>query len=344
MKILITGACGLVGSETVRHFSAQAAQIVGIDNDMRKDFFGPAGSTTLVKKKLLQEFSHLRIAEIDIRDRAAIEKEIAKLKPDLIVHSAAQPSHDLAAKRPHDDFSVNALGTLNLLEAVREHSPLSVFCFMSTNKVYGDRPNQLELREQETRWEFASSEYSNGISEEMSIDRSLHSLFGVSKASADLLVQEYGRNFGMKTVSFRAGCITGGAHAGVELHGFLSYLAKCCLSGTPYTVYGYKGKQVRDQIHARDVAGAIEAFYQSPRPGAVYNLGGGKENSISMIEAIALLERKTQRKLKVRFEDTNRTGDHICYYSDLSSLRADYPEWQLKYGLNEIFEDILGAI
>jgi CDP-paratose 2-epimerase len=268
---------------------------------------------------------------------------VADTKPDLIVHAAAQPSHDLAAKRPFDDFEVNALGTLNMLEAARAHCPESPFVFLSTNKVYGDAPNEIDLVELDTRWDYADPAYADGIDESMRIDATTHSLFGVSKAAADLLVQEYGRYFGMPTVCFRGGCLTGPNHSGAELHGFLAYLGRAVKEQIPYRIYGYKGKQVRDNIHAHDVCTAIAAFAASPRPGAVYNLGGGRENSVSMLEAIARFEELCGAKLAWEYVDEPRIGDHICYISDLSRFRADYPDWELTRSLETICEEIAGA-
>jgi len=335
---LVTGSSGLIGSEAVAFFDARGWSVHGVDNNMRRDFFGEHGDTTWNLERLrtvTQRFEH---HDLDIRDRAAMARLVDELTPDLIVHAAAQPSHDLAASRPFDDFEVNATGTLNLLEAARQSAPESPFVFLSTNKVYGDAPNELELVELETRYDYADPSYADGIDELMRIDATTHSLFGASKAAADLLVQEYGRYFGMPTVCFRGGCLTGPQHSAAELHGFLAYLARATRDGLPYTIYGYKGKQVRDNIHAADVCGAILAFFEAPHTAAVYNLGGGRENSISMIEAIARFEELYGRKLDWHYSDEPRRGDHICYISDLSRLRTDYPSWELTVSLDDIFE------
>jgi CDP-paratose 2-epimerase len=281
---------------------------------------------------------------MDIRDRAAVDALFKEGRFDLIIHAAAQPSHDLAAKRPFDDFDVNAGGTLNLLEACRRHTPESVFIFMSTNKVYGDGPNHVPLVELETRWEYADEKYEHGIAEDFSIDRCLHSLFGASKVAADVLTQEYGKYFGMKTGTFRGGCLTGPHHAGVELHGFLNYLVLAAIEERPYTIFGYKGKQVRDQIHARDVINSFWAFAQAPRPGEVYNLGGGKDNAASLLECVEKIAKLTGKRPKLTYSDQNRIGDHICYYSDLRKLQAHYPGWKMRYGLDAIIEEMVGKM
>ena len=312
----------------------------GVDNNMRRDFFGPDGDTTSNLKRLLAGTERFAHNELDVRDRQGIARLFDELRPDLVVHCAAQPSHDLAAQRPFDDFDVNAVGTLNLLEAARASCPESPFVFLSTNKVYGDAPNELELVELETRYDYADSAFREGIDESCRIDTTLHSLFGASKAAADLLVQEYGRYFGMPTVCFRGGCLTGASHASAELHGFLAYLAKCVLEGRTYRIYGYKGKQVRDNIHASDVCAAALAFAAAPRAGAVYNIGGGRENSVSILEAIARLEELTGRTLEVEYVDEARRGDHICYISDLRRLKTDYPEWTVTVSLEEILTDL----
>lgn len=334
----MTGSSGLVGSETVGYLDAHGWAVHGVDNNMRADFFGPGGDTTPTLERVREETRHFRHHELDIRDRAAIGALIKKLRPDAIVHAAAQPSHDLAARRPFDDFDVNAVGTLNLLEAAREWCPESPFVFMSTNKVYGDRPNELPLVERETRWDYAP-EHVDGVAEEMPIDGTLHSLFGVSKAAADLLVQEYGRYFGLPTVCFRGGCLTGPQHAGVPLHGFLAYLARAVRDGLHYEVFGYKAKQVRDNLHSLDVCRAIVAFIERPRVAAVYNLGGGRANSVSMLEAIGRLQELYGRTLDWEYVDAPRIGDHICYISDLRRFRTDYPEWDVSVSLEAIFED-----
>jgi CDP-paratose 2-epimerase len=341
MKVLITGSCGLIGSEAVRYYNARADKVLGIDNNMRSQFFGEDGDTSWVRKRLEQEcktYSHL---SVDIREREEISKNINELRPNLIIHCAAQPSHDLAARIPFVDFEINAVGTLNLLEATRNHVPDAVFIFMSTNKVYGDLPNKIKLRELKTRWEYDDIRYENGIPEDFPIDQSLHSLFGASKVAADILVQEYGRYFGMKTVAFRGGCLTGSRHSGAELHGFLSYFIKVATNGRQYTIYGYKGKQVRDQIHSVDVINAFDEFYRNPRCGAVYNLGGGKENSVSILETIDRVEQLLGKKMNYEYSDQNRIGDHICYYSDLTKLKADYPNWSITRNLDDIFEDFV---
>lgn len=339
MKILVTGSCGLIGSEAVKYYDKRAEMIVGIDNNMRAEFFGADGDTTWQRARLEEECPRYRHRSLDIRDRRAITAIYEELKPDLVVHCAAQPSHDLAAHIPFVDFEVNGMGTLNLLEATRQYVPDAVFVFMSTNKVYGDAPNTLKLKELETRWEYDDPAFRNGIPEEFPIDRSKHSLFGASKVAADIMVQEYGRYFGMKTVSFRGGCLTGPAHSGAELHGFLSYFFKAAKDGRPYTIYGYKGKQVRDQIHSKDVIRAFDEFYKNPRCGAVYNLGGGKENSVSILECIERVEDLLGKKIDYEYSDQNRMGDHICYYSDLTKLKADYPGWLMSHSLDDIFED-----
>lgn len=341
-KILITGSTGLIGSETVREFDRDGWDVLGIDNNMRAVFFGADGSTDARRLELERSCRRYRHEAIDIRERAGIARLIAEFRPDAIVHCAAQPSHDLAARMPFEDFETNALGTMNLLEAVRRHAPESVFIFMSTNKVYGDRPNEIALSELPTRWDFADPEVAHGIPESFGIDRTKHSLFGVSKTAADVMVQEYGRYFGIPTVCFRGGCLTGSGHAGAELHGFLSYLVKAFMEGRRYTIYGYKGKQVRDQIHSRDVVGAFKAFLAAPRCGAVYNLGGGKANSVSVLEAIGRLEDLLGRRLDYSVSEEARIGDHICYYSDMRAFRADYPRWRLEMPIDAIFDEFAG--
>src|SRR3954454_9870552 len=320
--VLITGSSGLIGSEAVTHFDARGWRVVGVDNNMRADFFGPKGDTTWNLKRLQSVSRNFHHTQLDIRDRAGSQKLIADVKPALIVHAAAQPSHDLAASRPYDDFDVNAVGTLNLLEGTRQARDKKicdpVFVFMSTNKVYGDVPNELPMKELETRWEYARPEDHNGVREDMRIDRCLHSLFGASKVAADVITQEYGKYFGMKTGTFRGGCLTGPNHSGVELHGFLNYLFKVAKEGGDYTIFGYKGKQVRDNIHSFDVISAFETFANDPRPGEVYNLGGCRGNSCSMLEAIEAAEGLTGKKMQVSYVDENRKGDHICYISDMA--------------------------
>jgi CDP-paratose 2-epimerase len=340
---LVTGSSGLIGSEMVALLDRQGWAVHGIDNNMRRVFFGPDGDTTANLERLVEATRRFEHHDLDIRDRDGIGRLVKEVVPDLVVHCAAQPSHDLAARRPFEDFDVNAGGTLNLLEAVRASCPDSPFVFLSTNKVYGDAPNELELIELETRYDYADPAQREGIDESCRIDTTLHSLFGASKAAADILVQEYGRYFGMPTVCFRGGCLTGSNHASAELHGFLAYVARCVLEGRTYRIYGYKGKQVRDNIHASDVCAAALAFAESPRPGAVYNIGGGRANSVSVLEAIAQLEDLTGRKLDVEYVDEARRGDHICYISDLGRLRADYPGWDVTVSLDEIMRGLVGA-
>jgi CDP-paratose 2-epimerase len=343
MKVLITGSSGLIGSEATQFFDARGHQVFGIDNNMRRQFFGPAGDTLWNLERLKNTTKRFRHAATDIRDRASLEELFASERFDLIVHCAAQPSHDKAREIPILDFEVNALGTLNLLEATRQHCPEAVFVFLSTNKVYGDAPNEIPLRELDTRYDYAHPEDHAGVNETCRIDRTLHSLFGASKAAADLMAQEYGRYFGMKVGIFRGGCLTGPLHSGVALHGFLSYLAKVALSGSRYTVFGYKGKQVRDNIHSYDVVRAIEEFAANPRPGEVYNLGGGRDNSISVLEAIHRIEEVSRRKLQWTYEDQARTGDHICYISDTAKFRQHFPQWEITRDLNTILEEIVAS-
>jgi len=342
--VLITGSAGLIGSESVRFFIQLGFNIVGIDNDMRAQFFGPAASTVWNRDLLQATFGEqYRHYNADIRDRAAIEAIFAEYSADiqLIIHTAAQPSHDWAASDPHADFTVNANGTLVLLEATRQFCPKAVFIFTSTNKVYGDTPNFLPLEEQDRRWEIrADHPYFIGIDESMSIDQSKHSLFGASKVAADILVQEYGKYFEMKTASFRGGCLTGPAHSGTKLHGFLAYLMKCTLTGEPYTIFGYKGKQVRDNIHSFDLVNAFYHFYQNPRSGEVYNIGGSRHSNCSMLEAIAICEELSGKKLDYSYTDDNRSGDHIWYISDVRKYQSHYPDWHYKYDLRRILEDI----
>ena len=345
--ILVTGSAGLIGSETVRRFAGDGCAVVGIDNDMRKRFFGEEASTRKTRDELLASVPSYQHHEIDIRDAAAVNEVFKTHGRGLraIVHTAAQPSHDWAARDPEMDFTVNANGTLNLLEAARNFCPETPFVFTSTNKVYGDTPNRLPLRELPLRWEIEPAhEYEPGISESMSIDQTKHSLFGASKVAADVLVQEYGRYFGMPTVCFRGGCLTGPAHAGTELHGFLSYLMKCAVSGRPYRVFGYKGKQVRDNIHSFDLVEAFAAFVRAPRVGEVYNIGGSRHCNCSMLEAIALCEEISGRKLSWEYVEDNRIGDHIWWISDVRKFREHYPEWNFRYGLQEILEEIHEAL
>ena len=338
---LVTGSSGLIGSEAVEFLDARGYVVHGIDNNLRRFFFGSDGDTTWNLERLRAVTSRFVHHDLDIRDRAGVASVVGECRPDLIVHAAAQPSHDLAARLPFDDFEVNAMGTLNLLDAARSHCPESPFVFLSTNKVYGDAPNELQLVELETRWEYADAALWEGIDEDCRVDQTMHSLFGASKLAADVLVQEYGRYFGMPTVCLRAGCLTGPHHAGAELHGFLAYLARAAADGLPYRVYGYKAKQVRDNLHAHDVCTAIMAFAGNPRSAAVYNLGGGRDNSISMLEAIGRFESLFGRRLDWEYVDEPRRGDHICYISDVGRFRADYPEWSVSRPLDVIFDDLV---
>jgi len=344
---LITGSSGLIGSESVMFFSDKFDKIIGIDNNMRAYFFGDNASTEWNTKKLSERIPNFKHYSADIRDEKALEKVFSEYGTDikLIIHTAAQPSHDWAAREPITDFTVNANGTLNLLEMTRKHCPDATFIFTSTNKVYGDTPNFLPLIELENRWEIDESHpyYKEGIDEKMSIDQTKHSLFGASKVAADVLVQEYGRYFGMKSGIFRGGCLTGPNHSGTQLHGFLAYLMKCAITGEQYTIFGYKGKQVRDQIHSEDVVRAFEVFIKNPKPGAVYNLGGGRGNSASILECIDLIKEYSGHQVKFTYNDTNRIGDHICYMSDLSRFMNDYPDWKLTYSLEKILKEIIEA-
>jgi CDP-paratose 2-epimerase len=342
-RVLITGSSGLVGSEAVAFFDERGWEVHGVDNNMRRSFFGPDGDTTWNLDRLRRQTRRFTHHDVDIRSREAVTELVKTQKPDLLIHCAAQPSHDLAASRPFDDFEVNATGTLNLLEAVRQHCKESPFVFMSTNKVYGDAPNELPLREDATRWEYADAKDWEGITEDCRIDRTKHSLFGASKVAADVMVQEYGRYFDMPTVCFRGGCLTGPNHSAAELHGFLAYVARALREGRTYRLYGYKGKQVRDNLHSYDVCAAFYAFYEKPRAAAVYNLGGGRANSVSVLEAIARFEDVLGKKLTVEYVDQNRAGDHICYISDLRRLRADYPGWSVTRSLDDILHEIAGV-
>jgi CDP-paratose 2-epimerase len=343
MKLLVTGSSGLIGSEVVDYFCKLGWQVHGVDNNMRADFFGPQGDTRWNQQRLKSMHQDFHHHEMDIRDRGAVLECLQTLKPDLVVHTAAQPSHDLAASRPFDDFDVNAVGTLNMLEATRLHAPESVFVHMSTNKVYGDRPNTIRLKELSTRWEYDDPAYEAGISEEFSIDQSKHSLFGASKVAGDVMVQEYGRYFGMKTCCLRGGCLTGPNHSGVELHGFLSYLIKCNIKGGTYKVFGYNGKQVRDNIHSLDVVRFMHAFFENPRCGEVYNIGGGHDNSVSILEAFDRIAAITGQPMKWEYLEKNREGDHICYYSDLAKMKAHYPGWGITKSLDDVFQEIYVA-
>jgi CDP-paratose 2-epimerase len=339
-RLLVTGSSGLIGSEVVVGFSQEGWEVHGVDNNMRADFFGPQGDTRWNLRRLLENHPSFHHHEIDIRDRSSLVRLLRTLRPDAVVHTAAQPSHDLAASRPFDDFDVNAVGTLNLLESTRLACPEAPFVHMSTNKVYGDAPNEIPLIETETRWEYANSDYSDGIDESFRIDQSKHSLFGASKVAADVMVQEYGRSFGLPTCCLRGGCLTGPNHSGVELHGFLSYLIKCNIEGRIYKVFGYKGKQVRDNIHSHDVVAFIQRFIAAPRKGEVYNLGGGRGNSVSILEAFALISEISGQAMKYEYLEQNRSGDHICYISDLKKLKAHYPGWKITKSLRTTFEEI----
>jgi CDP-paratose 2-epimerase len=341
--VLITGSSGLIGSEVSFFFSRQGCKIHGVDNNQRAVFFGPQGDTRWNQERLTKTIPDYFHHELDIRDRQAVLDLVATVKPDVLIHTAAQPSHDRAAAIPFDDFDTNAVGTLNFLEAARRACPESPFIHMSTNKVYGDRPNTLPLVELETRWDYADPTYAEGIAEDFSIDQSKHSLFGASKVAADVMVQEYGRYFGRPTCCVRGGCLTGPNHSGVELHGFLSYLVKCNLEGREYKVFGYKGKQVRDNIHSEDVARFMWEFAQSPRMAEVYNLGGGKANSCSILEAFQIAEKFSGRAQKFTYLDENRIGDHICYYSDLRKMRDHYPNWDISISLEETIRQIVEA-
>lgn len=341
MKILVTGSSGLIGSEAVEYFDRRGHTVHGMDNNMRMDFFGPEGDTRWNQQRLEATCKRFAHHELDIRDREGVLRFFEETPVDLVVHCAAQPSHDLAKKRPFDDFDVNAGGTLNLLEATRRRAPEAVFCFLSTNKVYGDAPNELPLKELPTRWDYADPGDFHGVNEECRIDRSTHSLFGASKVAADLMAQEYARTYGMKVGIFRGGCLTGPRHSGVELHGFLSYLVKMAKNGAHYRIYGYKGKQVRDQIHSFDVIRAVEEFAQSPRPGEVYNIGGGRGNSLSILEAIDAVECLTGRKFDWEYVEQPRLGDHICYISDTRKLQSHYPRWSVTKNLETIWEEMM---
>jgi CDP-paratose 2-epimerase len=339
-KLVVTGSSGLIGSEVCIHFADLGWEIHGIDNNRRAHFFGPSGDTRWNQQRLqttLLNFSH---HELDIRDRKGVIDLINAIGPDAIVHTAAQPSHDRAASIPFEDFDTNAVGTFNLLEATRRYSTAIPFVHMSTNKVYGDAPNEIEMTEMETRWDYADKRYEQGIPETFRIDQCKHSLFGASKLSSDISVQEYGRYFNMPTACLRGGCLTGPNHTGVELHGFLSYLIKCNLEEKEYTIFGYKGKQVRDNIHSHDVARFIEEFIKAPRIAEVYNMGGGKANSCSIIEAFEIISDISRKRMKYKYVDTNRIGDHICYYSDLRKMKEHYPAWEITKSLQTTFEEI----
>lgn len=341
--ILVTGSSGLIGSEAVEYFDRQGHNVIGIDNNMRRVFFGPDGDTTWNLQRLRSVTQNFVPFDMDIRDVSKIREVFQKFRFDLIIHCAAQPSHDKARDIPLLDFEVNALGSVNLLEMARQHCPETVFVFLSTNKVYGDAPNEIPLKELGTRYDYARAEDFAGVDETCRIDRTLHSLFGASKAAADIVAQEYGRYFKMNVGVFRGGCLTGPSHSGVELHGFLSYLVKVALSGGTYSVSGYKGKQVRDNIHSHDVVRAIEEFAANPRPGEVYNMGGGRENSISMLEAISRIEQISGHKMNWRYVEEARKGDHICYISNLGKFKNHYPNWKITRSLDSILEEIIAS-
>ena len=345
---VVTGSGGLVGGEAARLFSRRGLHVVGVDNDMRACFFGPEASTAWQSRQLARELKDFTHQSLDIRDNAGIDALFARYGQaiSVIVHCAAQPSHDWAAREPHMDFTINANGTLNLLEAARRHCPSAVFIFTSTNKVYGDRPNTFELVELDSRFELTPGQRwaEDGFDEDLSIDQSMHSLFGVSKIAADVMVQEYGRYFGLKTVCFRCGCLTGAGHSPTQLHGFLAYLVKCAVSCTPYTIFGYKGKQVRDNIHAKDLVEAFWAFFQNPRAGEVYNMGGGRFSNCSMIEAITIAETVTSRPMRINYQEANRQGDHIWWISDVRKFQSHYPDWSYRYDIPAIMEDICEAM
>lgn len=344
---VVTGSAGLVGSEAVRAFSARGLDVVGIDNDMRAYFFGKDASTAWSRDRLVRDVPRYTHLDADIRDAGAMDAIFARYgrQISLVLHAASQPSHDWAAREPLTDFAVNATGTANVLEATRKNAPDAVFLFVSTNKVYGDTPNRLPLVERDTRWEVAEDHpfFARGIDESMTIDASLHSVFGASKVAADVLVQEYGRYFGLRTASFRGGCLTGPNHSGAQLHGFLAYLARCAVTGQPYTVFGYRGKQVRDNIHSADLVDAFWQFYLDPRPGEAYNIGGGRHANCSMLEAIALCEELAGRQLNYRLVDESRVGDHVWWISDTSKFRRHYPAWVQRYSLRDTLAEIVAA-
>ncbi len=343
MRVLVTGSNGLIGSEAVTYFDKLSADVVGVDNNMRATFFGQDGDTRWNQQRLLKETKHFTHAELDIRNRDAVLALLSKEKFDLVIHCAAQPSHDLAAKMPFEDFDTNAVGTFNMLEAFRRHQADSVFIFMSTNKVYGDAPNEIPLVELPKRWEYKDAADFHGVSENCRIDRTMHSIFGASKTAADVMAQEYGRYFGLKVGVFRGGCLTGAQHSGVELHGFLSYLVKAALTGKTYKIFGYKGKQVRDNIHSHDVLSAMHRFYEKPRPGEVYNLGGCRENSCSILEVIDRVEQLGGNRLKTEYVDTARRGDHICYISDMRKFQDHYPGWKITRSLDNILKEMING-
>ncbi len=339
--VLVTGSSGLIGSGAVSFYAEAGSTVIGVDNNMRKSFFGRDGDTTWNRRRLQDLYPRFRHVDRDIRDREGMDRLIKESRPDVVIHCAAQPSHDLAKDRTFDDFDINAVGTLNLLEACRKHCPESPFLFMSTNKVYGDAPNELPLVELETRYDFAREEDREGIREDCRIDRSTHSLFGASKAAADILAQEYGRYFDMPVGIFRGGCLTGAHHSAAELHGFLAYLVRVCFEGRTYKIFGYKGKQVRDNIHSHDVLTALHAFALRPRAGEVYNLGGTRKNSVSVLEAIDLIAEMSEREISTEYREEHRVGDHICYISDMSKFKTHFPEWSIKKNLIEIIMEMI---
>lgn len=343
MKILVTGSSGLIGSEMCTHFTRLGHEVHGVDNNQRAVFFGPQGDTRWNQQRLLTSLQGFVHHELDIRDREGVIQLIANIRPDAIIHTAAQPSHDRAAAIPFDDFDTNAVGTLNMLEATRRYHTAVPFVHLSTNKVYGDAPNEIPMTELETRWDYADAAYAHGIPETFRIDQSKHSLFGASKVAADIMVQEYGRYFEMPTCALRGGCLTGPNHSGVELHGFLSYLVKCNLEGKKYTIFGYKGKQVRDNIHSYDVARFAEEFIKAPRCGEVYNIGGGKANTCSIIEAFEMISKLSGKEMIYEYSEAARQGDHICYYSDLRKMKQQYPNWDITKSLEQTFKEIYEA-
>jgi CDP-paratose 2-epimerase len=340
MQMLVTGSSGLIGSEVVSFFCDRGWRVWGMDNNMRASFFGPAGDTRWNQKKLVGKYDNFTHVELDIRDRDAVDRLVKETRPAAIVHCAAQPSHDLAASRPFDDFNTNATGTLNLLEAARRYVLDSAFVYMSTNKVYGDAPNEILLNELETRWDYGDPKYARGIPEAFRIDQSKHSLFGASKLAADIMVQEYGRYFGLPTCCLRGGCLTGPNHSGVQLHGFLSFLVRCNVENRTYRIFGYKGKQVRDNIHSFDVAQFINCFIEAPRIAEVYNLGGGRENSVSILEAFTAISEISGKPMKYEYVDDARVGDHICYISDLTKIYNHYPQWKITKGIQATLAEI----
>lgn len=341
--ILITGSSGLIGSEAVAHFDSRGWRVLGIDNNMRADFFGPQGDTAWNLARLKSSCQRFEHFPLDIRNRQAIFDFFREHRPSAIIHCAAQPSHDLAKERPLDDFDVNAVGTLNLLEASRQFTAESPFVFMSTNKVYGDSPNEIPLVEHQLRYDYARPQDHEGVNESCRIDQCLHSLFGVSKVAADVATQEYGRYFSMPTVCFRGGCLTGPNHSGVELHGFLNYIVKIAVSGRTYRIFGYGGKQVRDQIHSCDVVAAMEAFIDSPRQGEVYNIGGGRPSNASLLECVQKIEQRLDRPMKTEYVETNRVGDHICYISDMARFRSHYPGWKQTRFIDDILDEMIAS-